>query len=318
MKTNYFFAKASPVFLMTGLLLFLVTSCGSYQNSSYYDRDGVYGNAVNKTAENTTATPENNTYKDYFGSLKVDGQTTQTTDTVNDSSANNAINQQNAVAQANNDGYWGANQEQVTINVYGNNWGYNSGWNYYNWNNPYYGWGYNSWYAPYYGWSWYGPSFGYNYWGYNNWYGYNYGCGNQNYYGNQYGNYGYSHGRRDTDYRYGRREMSYNYADRNNNTGRRENQGRSNSNYIRRTETTNSSPIRNTNVSPVRNYSQVPVRTQTTTVPVRTNTNYTPTRTETYTPRTPSPSSNSNSGNYNNGNSNSGSGRSSSGSGRRG
>ena len=43
MKTYYLFTQKNAIFSLFGLLAVLTTSCGSYQNSSYYDNDGVYG-----------------------------------------------------------------------------------------------------------------------------------------------------------------------------------------------------------------------------------------------------------------------------------
>ena len=43
MKTYSSFTRKNALFCIFGLLAILTTSCGSYQNSSYYDNDGVYG-----------------------------------------------------------------------------------------------------------------------------------------------------------------------------------------------------------------------------------------------------------------------------------
>ena len=40
-------------------------SCGSYQNSSYYDSDGIYGNTAKETQ-----TVSSTQYKNYFSSLQ--------------------------------------------------------------------------------------------------------------------------------------------------------------------------------------------------------------------------------------------------------
>ena len=46
MKTNIFFARNTAIYSLIGFLSILVASCGSYQNSSYYDSDGIYGNTA--------------------------------------------------------------------------------------------------------------------------------------------------------------------------------------------------------------------------------------------------------------------------------
>ena len=43
MKTNYTFQQKTLRFLSLFVGAITVTACGSYQNSSYYDNDGVYG-----------------------------------------------------------------------------------------------------------------------------------------------------------------------------------------------------------------------------------------------------------------------------------
>jgi hypothetical protein len=52
----------------------LLTACGSYQNSSYYDTDGIYGNTYSRNIETNTQNNQNQ-YKEYFGSLRDDNQT---------------------------------------------------------------------------------------------------------------------------------------------------------------------------------------------------------------------------------------------------
>ena len=43
MKTYYQINSKNIAFSLIGLVAIFATSCGSYQNSSYYDNDGVYG-----------------------------------------------------------------------------------------------------------------------------------------------------------------------------------------------------------------------------------------------------------------------------------
>lgn len=76
MKTNITLRQNSSHFYLIGLLSFLLASCGSYQNTSYYDSDGVYGNSTNRYAQANTSNT-NNQYKDYFKSLQDDNQPTE-------------------------------------------------------------------------------------------------------------------------------------------------------------------------------------------------------------------------------------------------
>ena len=51
MKTYSYFGKTLSICcLFGGLIAFVVSSCGSYQNSSYYDNDGVYGVYIHEGA----------------------------------------------------------------------------------------------------------------------------------------------------------------------------------------------------------------------------------------------------------------------------
>src|SRR5438067_2076005 len=73
MKTNSFSSKSLYSNLIVGLVSILMASCGSYQNSSYYDNDGIYGTPQRTTSHyNSYSTPANNQYKDYFGAKKTD------------------------------------------------------------------------------------------------------------------------------------------------------------------------------------------------------------------------------------------------------
>lgn len=286
MKTYYFSsAKSISIFSIMGLLSVVMASCGSYKNSSYYDGDGIYGGSEVKKAETQTqtATNESSQYKDYFSSLQKDGEVEVFTDVESYNSAEN-----NNTATEGGYAGWGNNPENITVNVYDNNWAWN-GWNNYFYG-PSYGWGWNI------GWnSWYGPSFG---WGWNNyWYGQSYypyyGWGWNNYYNGYYYPYyyGYGHhhyyprnqGIRGSSYRGDRYE-----------SGRRSATGTRNSNYTPgRTRTT----IGGTRTS---NYNNPPRRSETPrnySPNPRTNNptprTYTPTRNETSTPRSSTPRSES-------------------------
>lgn len=215
MKTNYYFPKKMSFYSLFGLLALLTTSCGSYQNSSYYDNDGIYGdNEKSKSRE--VANSNSGYYKEYFSSLSKENEQVFT-DVEKYSSQNDSIkrNVANEQQPTNNYPSWGSNPDNVTVNIYNSGW-YTPSWGYYsnNWYGNYWGyngwygnyWGYNGWYSPSWSWSWgwnswYGPSW-YGYYGYN-YYPYGYG-----YYGNNWGwnnghlghNYAYSGGRRNTNF----------------------------------------------------------------------------------------------------------------------
>lgn len=178
MKTYSLFNPKNAKFSLFGLLAVFVTSCGSYQNSSYYDNDGVYGSEKTNTQTENRNSEQNiqqpNKYAQQFKNMQdeytyftdVDNYNSQTQDTVVTVYRNEANNSYAG---------WGSNSSDVTINYYTNGWGWN------NWYSPYWGigwnWGWNSWYGNYWGWnSWYGPG-----WGWNNWYGT--GWGWNGYYG---------------------------------------------------------------------------------------------------------------------------------------
>jgi hypothetical protein len=195
MKTNYFSSSKSTSFfyLILGFSMVLV-SCGTYKNSTYYDRDGIYGSEDNETKRTEKNVDK---YKDYFSALREKNEQEQVfTDVENYSSIQDTVNNKSEKTTSNYSG-WGNNQQPINVTIYENNWGwnnygYNSHWNYgWNWNL-----GWNSWYGPSigYGWgwnNWYGPNFGYYGWGYNNYYHPYYGYyGYNGYYGNNW-YYGY-------------------------------------------------------------------------------------------------------------------------------
>jgi len=195
MKTNYFSTKKISIYSIFGLIVFVATSCGSYQNKSYYDNDGIYSNAEKKIAE-TVKPAEESKYKDYFYNMQRNGTDPEVLTNVDSySSIKDTVSNNNVNNDSSNSSYsgWGsAANDTVTINIYGNNWGYNNYWGHPNyWYGPSWnwGWGYNNyWYGGYYGWS--HPYYGY----YGNpYYGYGYGY-NGYYYGNNYNNgYTYSY-----------------------------------------------------------------------------------------------------------------------------
>ena len=144
----------------------LVVSCGSYQETSYRDNDGIYSRRVSETVV------ENTKKESYFADFPVYnvpendepvGIFTDIDSYYGDDSYSSGYSG------------WGNSTSDVTVNVYG---GY-GGWygSYWGWRSPYWGWGYgygwNSWHSPY--WGWYGG------WGWNSWHnpywGYGYGWG---------------------------------------------------------------------------------------------------------------------------------------------
>ena len=302
MKTYYFNRKRLSIYALFGFLAIVSSSCGSYQNSSYYDKDGVYGDS--QTNNNNS---QSNKYQEYFSDLNKDAEAFTGIDSY--TSVTNDSIKKTENYNSNNAG-WGNNPQSVTVNVYDNNWGYGY------WNNWWYGnyWGWNNWYGPGWGWgigwnNWYGPGWGF---GWNNWYG-NSWCGNY------YNNY-YNGGRRGSSYPYysngnrysvrnGTRSSNYNVNGRNNPSvtpGTRNFNTRS-SNY----------PFRS-------NTSSQPTRSNNSTQPTRGNNSYQPTRSNnnqsspvrSYTPSSSNtrPSSTFGGGSYGGG---SGGGRSSGGGGRR-
>ena len=245
MKTNYISTKSLSVFSLIGLVGLLVTSCGSYQNTSYYDRDGIYNSSRNN--DNRVATSASSQeYRNYFESRiePINDSTEVFTDV--DSYSSNYQNEADY-----NTGYasWGGNSDNITVNVYDNNWGWNN-WGYAGWYGPGWGMGWNNWYGTSWGFGW-GGWYGGG-WGWNSWYGYPYGYGyggwNNHYYHN---NYAYSNGRRGQSYNDGRR----NYLSRSE-TSTRGSRNYNNGTSVRRTNSTsvrNSNFTRNSNFNSTRN-----------------------------------------------------------------
>lgn len=248
MKTNLFnFTKflAIPVFLT------MAVSCGSYQNSSYYDNDGIYGNYDN-TRENSSVTnkyseenlEKGNIYAERFKVMQDEYQDQYEyfTDVDNYNSIDNdtVVTVYNS-RYNNQNSSWGENNRDVTINYYNNGWGWNTwndpfwnwGWGWNSWNRP---WGWNAWYGANWGWgwnSWYGPGWG---WGWNNWYGANWGWG----WNNWNNPYGYAFYGRNVNYNNGPRGARNYY---NSNRG----SNRSNVNFNRPRNTFSSNPRSSSN-----------------------------------------------------------------------
>lgn len=300
MKTKLPFFSRFSVVLLTGFASLLVVSCGSYQNSSYYDNDGIYGDyersntpVQNKYSEENLQNGE--AYAQKFRMMREDMEYFTDVDTYSSETQNDTVvtvynNQYNDDSRY---AGWGSNSNgNVTVNYYNSGWNnwYSPYWGYYN--SPYWG-GWNSWYGPSWGWgwnSWYGPTWG---WGWNSWYSpYWYGGGYYPYYGNYY--YG------------GGRNVSYYGGTRGARVGNYNN-GRSS--YVNGTRSRGSFNTSRNNINQPRNYNSTQPRTNTSqprnynnTQP-RTNTSQP--RSTNSTPRTYSPNNNnsystprSNSGSY--------------------
>lgn len=174
MKTHYSLTRSTSYRILLGMFAMLLASCGTSRNTA--SNDGIYGDnrSSDDRQENT-----GNGYKQYFNSLQDD-------EIITDVERYSSVQD---TTQRTDDGYaqgysaWGGNADNVTINVYDNNWGYGY------WNNYWYGggWGWN------YGWgwnSWYGPGWGWNYgWGWGGYPYYGYGWGGYPYYGGYYNGY---------------------------------------------------------------------------------------------------------------------------------
>jgi hypothetical protein len=189
MKTKYLTSFKILSLLLTSTLGVLLVSCGSTQNSSYYDNDGIYSGSEkskSKEAEQVAQNNANLAYQNYFKSKQLNAEEEIFTDVENYSSVTDST--QITAESYTSNASWGTNPTSISVNVYDSGWGFNY-WN--SWYAPY--WGFNTWYGPYWGvgfYPWYGPHWG---WGYP-YYGYGYG------YGSYYNGYAYNSGRRGGNY----------------------------------------------------------------------------------------------------------------------
>lgn len=228
LKTNRFF------YLFVGSLL--LTACGSYQNSSYYDNDGVYGadtEDVTYRQQNETVVVQDNKYAQQFRDMQsqypTDGEIFTNVDNYN--STRDTVHNQDQVTRY---AGWGQNQTgNVSVNIYNSSpywgwggyyrpWGYYSSWGW-GWNNGWYDpyWGWNSWYGGYYGGAWG--------WGWNSWYGGYYGPYGYGGYGGYYPYYGgYGWYGRNVVRNNGGRGSYNNFNNGNYSTGRQSGIGRTN------------------------------------------------------------------------------------------
>ena len=133
MKTNRIFQLKTLRFLSLIVGTITVVSCGSYQNSSYYDDDGVYGpdnsEKAKRVVQNETSSGSNNNmYAQHFKSMKEEfGPTEVLTDVDNYKSEPDTVYvKENGTRY----GGWGENPTNNNIVIINDNWGWNNwGWN---------------------------------------------------------------------------------------------------------------------------------------------------------------------------------------------
>ncbi|MFN8273274.1 MAG: hypothetical protein U0X58_00145 [Flavobacteriaceae bacterium] len=287
MKPNKSAFKGKFFFFVSGIFSLWLFSCDTYQNVSYYDRDGIYSdfNQNKNESVSSTQSSSSNQYKDYFNSLQNNAPNGEIFSDVEQYRSENYTENDSTLVYKTSYPDWGSNTTQTNINYYGSNWGL--GWNnYWGWNSAWnwnIGLGWGSWYDPYFGWgwnSWYNP---YNYygWGYNSWYP-NYGYGGY-YQPAHYGTRSYSRGT------YAQPNYSYNGI-RNNHTfnsnGRRTETG------VRNASGYTTGNVRQNNAQSPRSYS---IRTENPTYNQSNNP-----RPDYNSGRTPNPSRNYNAPRYNN------------------
>ncbi|MES1181520.1 MAG: hypothetical protein ABUL44_01870, partial [Flavobacterium sp.] len=106
MKTNFILGNRFSIYMISGLVAFLLLSCSSFQNSSYYEGDGIYSSAGKPNNKNNS---QSNKYQEYFNDLNRELEKSEIITNVNTYST--TIN--DSIAQ-NNEGYnsnpgWGSN-----------------------------------------------------------------------------------------------------------------------------------------------------------------------------------------------------------------
>lgn len=205
MKTFSLFDIKNTLSFLPIILGFLLVSCSSYHNSSYYDSDGIYTRSNRDIQEEHSLKAEESRTGSYFTQFQdyyVPEEETVGIFTDIDS----YYGEEGGYST----GYsgWGNSVSNVSVNVYGGySWG---GWyGNWGWGSPYwsYGLGWNSWYYPSWGWS-----YGWNSWYNPYWYGYGWNSWYNPYYP-YYGNYAYNRGPRNgyySDYAYRTRVLPVN------------------------------------------------------------------------------------------------------------
>ena len=317
--------KPSLNLILSFISMLFFVACGSYQNSSYYDTDGIYGSSDTKVRKQKTYDDSGIVYQSYFNSLQQENEVFTDIENYNSYDENSNPN-----TLSGNPG-WGGNSQGININYFPNNFGMNWG---LGWGMPFNNWG---WGMPFNNWGWGMPlghwntmNFGWGFGGFGGFWGNgfnNWGWGYPNY-GSNFVNY--SNGR---SYSHNESRRGSNYNNLNpsgNDIGRREIQNStsnySNQNLYNRRGTTptfgrNFNTIQNTNyinnnagrsrVNSSNNPNLTPNRTNSRndSNPVRRET---PSNNESFSPsRSMNTNSSNSGGNY-------GGGRSSDGGGRRG
>ncbi|RZJ61791.1 MAG: hypothetical protein EOO45_23010, partial [Flavobacterium sp.] len=141
MKTNYSPLRKISLYSILGILGVAVSSCGSYQNTSSYENDPIYGSSANGNRgyqyndgqvtqyRDGDVSGQNMNYKAYFQSLENQYPATSFTDVDEYSTYNDTV----VVVENYNNAGWGEGSDNVTVNVYDNGG--------YGYNNFYGGWG---------------------------------------------------------------------------------------------------------------------------------------------------------------------------------
>lgn len=251
MKTNALITLKAPLYFLIGFLGLAVTSCGSYQNSSYYDNDGVYSTngekiVIKDNQPNSTSVQ----YKQYFSSLQNTGNSDEIFTDVN--SYGSGYNIENDSIQTPSTGYasWGSSPQETHVTVYPDTYWY-AGWG---WGYPYYGYPYYGWGYPYYGWGY--PGYGWGYpgygWGYP---GYGYGYAHVTPYAYNYSRRGSSYGGNYNNNSIYNNNRINSYT-RNNTVSERNSMYNRNSNNSLINRTSPTFTNRNSNTTTTRNYTQ--------------------------------------------------------------
>ena len=68
MRLQYNFKNKISALHILGLAFLTLTSCGTYEQASYYDDDGIYGSGQERrqTTEVATTSNNNSAYQNYF------------------------------------------------------------------------------------------------------------------------------------------------------------------------------------------------------------------------------------------------------------
>jgi hypothetical protein len=116
MKTNCIsFPTPSPLFLISFFSILFLSSCGSYQNSSYYDTDGIYGTTEAGMRKRAIEQESATAYENYFSALQDTKDTTSVfTDVASYNSYSNTNDQGNPTSYAS----WGSNSQNININYF--------------------------------------------------------------------------------------------------------------------------------------------------------------------------------------------------------